>query len=184
MGNRLQNRTCKPSGLGGHATPPPWHTPLPLSRFFRGGGPCRPPPALRTGMSILTGTRWAITGNVSASRRAARRGSRLLRGEISSCGGGRAALVAAVPAPTLKNNLHAPGVDRSEDADFAAAEPCAPSRNRAGNAPFARFRPCAENVQGAFRRGENIFHAIIGVGREIGVSDPEKIGIRVVGQGC
>ena len=37
---------------------------------FRGGGPCRPPPALRTGMSILTGTRWARTENVSASRRA------------------------------------------------------------------------------------------------------------------
>ena len=44
---------------------------------------CRPLPALRTGMKILIGKRWARTGNVSASRRA--RGRQNKPGEGRNC---------------------------------------------------------------------------------------------------
>ena len=104
--------------------------------------------------------------------------SRLLRGEISSRGGATPrGGVRVLRAPTLKNNLHALRVDRPDSRRRSRA-PCLGIARKPSL--LRGFGPARRKSKALSAGAENTFHpAFIGVGREIGISCPEKIGIRV-----
>ena len=85
--------------------------------------------------------------------------------------------VRVLRAPTLKNNLHALRVDRPDSRRRSRA-PCLGIARKPSL--LRGFGPARRKSNALSAGAENTFHpAFIGVGREIGISCPEKIGIRV-----
>lgn len=85
--------------------------------------------------------------------------------------------VRVLRAPTLKNNLHALRVDRPDSRRRSRA-PCLGIARKPSL--LRGFGPARRKSKALSAGAENTFHpAFIGVGREIGISCPEKIGIRV-----